>query len=210
VLTHEEIEDLLRNVSTTTLRRSRAGVRHALSIPAVRALAYDERLIGIARKVLGNGATPFRATLFNKLPGSNWLVSWHQDTALPLAKRIDVFGWGPWSVKEGVTYAHAPASALENILALRIHLDESTALNAPLRVLPRTHALGVLNDEAVLHLAATDQSYECLVPQGGVLAMRPLIIHASSKSQIEAPRRVLHIEYAASLTLPEGLELALA
>lgn len=40
--------------------------------------------------------------------------------------------------------------------------------------------------------------------------MRPLLIHASSKLKTEAPRRVLHIEYAASQIPAEGLRLALA
>jgi hypothetical protein len=38
--------------------------------------------------------------------------------------------------------------------------------------------------------------------------MRPLVIHASSKSQVPQPRRVLHIEYAASLAIAEGIQLA--
>jgi len=40
--------------------------------------------------------------------------------------------------------------------------------------------------------------------------MRPLLVHASSKSQAAAPRRVLHIEYAASAVLSEKLVLAVA
>jgi hypothetical protein len=40
--------------------------------------------------------------------------------------------------------------------------------------------------------------------------MRPLVIHASSKSQTDAPRRVLHIEYAVSQSISEELELAIA
>jgi hypothetical protein len=40
--------------------------------------------------------------------------------------------------------------------------------------------------------------------------MRPLIVHASSKSQSEMSRRVLHIEYAASLVVADGLELEAA
>jgi hypothetical protein len=43
-----------------------------------------------------------------------------------------------------------------------------------------------------------------------VLAMRPLLIHASSKSQSDVPRRVLHIEYSASMAVGKGLELAIA
>jgi ectoine hydroxylase-related dioxygenase (phytanoyl-CoA dioxygenase family) len=95
------------------------------------------------------------------------------------------------------------------VLALRVHLDDSTASNGPLRVLPRTHGLGVLEDAAIEKLAAQSAPVDCLVPRGGILAMRPLIVHASSKSRTDAPRRVLHVEYAASRILADGLELAI-
>ena len=118
--------------------------------------------------------------------------------------------WGPWSLKEGVIYAHACAAALSQVLALRVHLDDSTADNGPLRVLPATHNLGVLDDDAMRTLAAQIAPVDCLVARGGVLAMRPLLVHASSKSRAAAPRRVLHIEYAASAVLSEKLLLAVA
>ena len=41
------------------------------------------------------------------------------------------------------------------------------------------------------------------------LEERPLIVHASSKSHNERPRRVLHIEYAASEFIASPLRLAL-
>jgi hypothetical protein len=40
--------------------------------------------------------------------------------------------------------------------------------------------------------------------------MRPLIVHASSKAESDLPRRVLHLEYARSLDLGDGLQLAIA
>jgi ectoine hydroxylase-related dioxygenase (phytanoyl-CoA dioxygenase family) len=113
-------------------------------------------------------------------------------------------------VKDGITYAHAPTSALVKVVALRMHLDDSTAMNGPLRVLPGTHDSGVLSDDEVHDLSLRMQSVDCLVPRGGVLAMRPLVIHSSSKSRIEEARRVLHIEYAASLLVCPGVELAIA
>lgn len=192
------------------VRRGKAGVRHALRYSSVAALAHDSRLLRIARDVLGYEALPFRATLFEKSPEANWLVVWHQDTALPLRERRDTPGWGPWSIKEGVTYAHAPETALSNVLALRFHLDDSTEFNGPLRVLPGTHNSGVMSDEAIHRLSVQVPAVNCLVPKGGVLAMRPLLLHSSSKSQTQANRRVLHIEYSACQTFEGGLELVVA
>ena len=115
---------------------------------------------------------------------------------------------GPWSVKAGITYAHAPAAALSRVIALRLHTDDSGADNGPLRVLPGTHTRGVMSDTEVAQLARDVQAVDCVCPAGGVVAMRPLLIHASS----ETDRRpcVLHIEYADALALGDGLELAVA
>src|SRR2546421_1540057 len=86
---------------------------------------------------------PYRATLFNKSASTNWLVAWHQDTTLPVRNRVDLAGWRPWSVKGGVLHVIASAGALERIIALRVHPDDSTGSNGPLRVLPATHVLGI-------------------------------------------------------------------
>ena len=209
-LSEGELLHFQEELSASHLRRTRAGIRHALTFPCVASLAKAPRLLNIAQEVIGDGAMPFRATFFDKSPASNWLVTWHQDRSIPLKGRHDADGWGPWSVKDGVTYAHAPASVLEKVLALRIHVDESNALNGPLRVLPETHSLGVLDDHQILKLAAEREPVDCVLPQGGVLAMRPLVVHSSSKSQTEMPRRVLHVEYAVPSNLPSGFELAFA
>ena len=76
-------------------------MRHALRHPSVAALAREPRLLNIAREVLGAEALPFRATLFDKSPQANWLVVWHQDTALPLRERHGSPSWGPWSDAPG-------------------------------------------------------------------------------------------------------------
>jgi ectoine hydroxylase-related dioxygenase (phytanoyl-CoA dioxygenase family) len=190
--------------------RSRAGVRHAMHFDSARSLSHYQPLSKLAREILGPSAFPFRATLFDKSPEANWLVVWHQDTALPLRDRIDAPGWGPWSTKAGIPYAHAPGEVLSQVLAIRVHLDDSTEENGPLRVLPGTHTLGVLSDDRIHELAELTSAVDCVVPKGGVLAMRPLIIHASSKSRALAPRRVLHIEYAASESIANPLQLAIA
>ena len=187
---------------------AKAGARHVLSLPFVGTLAEDPRLICLAEQFIGPGAIPFRATLFDKSQAANWLVVWHQDTALPLARRVERVEWGPWSTKAGILYAHAPAWALERVVALRVHLDDSTATNGPLRVLPSTHAAGVLDDAEIDRHARKGCAVDCIAPAGGVVAMRPLAVHASSKSTDTRPRRVLHIEYADSLALAPDVELA--
>jgi ectoine hydroxylase-related dioxygenase (phytanoyl-CoA dioxygenase family) len=204
------LDQLLRDIDREAPRRSRAGIRHALALEPVAAFARQRILGEIAREVLGPDASPFRATLFDKSPASNWLVAWHQDTTLPFRERIDLPGWGPWSVKDGIPYGRAPAAALRQVVALRVHLDESNLDNGPLRVLPGTHKQSVLSDDEISDLAKQIAPVDCIVGRGGILAMKPLIVHASSKSRSDMPRRVLHIEYAASSSVAEPLQLAIA
>lgn len=204
-----EVGAIANMLVETALVRSRAGARHLMRYPEIEQLAHDCRLLSIARGFLGAEPVPFRATLFDKSPQQNWLVAWHQDTALPLRQRLDVTGWGPWSVKSGVLYAHAPATALGRVIALRLHIDDSRSDNGPLRVIPGTHRVGVLSDADVGKHAQSIEPVECLVAAGGIVAMRPLIIHASSKASANRSRRVLHIEYSDRISIEEGLELAI-
>jgi len=202
-----ETDEVALRIQNANFPRSRAGARHLMHYEFISAIAGDARLMAVVRGILGPTALPFRATLFDKSPDANWLITWHQDTALPLRERKEITGWGSWSLKDGVHYAHAPEDALRNILALRLHLDDSTMENGPLRVLPGSHKKGLLSDEEVGNYSRNTSPVDCLVNKGGVIAMRPLLIHASSKSVNDVPRRVLHFEYARALSMADGLEL---
>ncbi len=210
IVGESETRSLLWDLDGSGLPRSRAGIRHLMSHPAVSRIAHSENVLATVKGILGERAIPFRATLFDKSPASNWLVMWHQDTALPLLGKKESEGWGPWSVKDGVTYAHAPAKALEKVLAVRLHLDDSNLRNGPLRILPGTHNAGVLTDDEIHELSGKIQAVECPVPLGGAILMCPLIVHASSKSTSDDPRRVLHIEYASEKEILPGMTLAIA
>jgi ectoine hydroxylase-related dioxygenase (phytanoyl-CoA dioxygenase family) len=208
VFDRREMAQIREALAGAELPRTKAGARNALLVPAVRALATRPALVGLAATFIGAQPIAFRATLFDKSAVSNWLVAWHQDTALPLQQRVDNSAWGPWSLKGGVLHAIAPAAALVTIVALRVHLDDSTQTNGPLRVLPGSHADGVLTHDEILRLATVVQPVECVSSAGGVVAIRPLVVHASSKASDDQPRRVLHLEYAATVQLGAGIELA--
>ena len=208
VLQPSEVATLSAEVAS--LRRGRAGLRHILTNDIIGRLANDARLVALASDLLGGSAQPFKCTLFDKSPTTNWLVTWHQDVALPIRARVEAAGWGPWSTKSGRLYALAPAEVLAGVVALRVHLDDSTAENGPLRVLPDTHRLGRLAEARIAELVQSTAAVDCLAPAGGVVALRPLAVHASSKSTSAVPRRVLHFEYATSVDLGSGIELAVA
>ena len=111
VFDRSDLSPVVRALEETAIPNHRAGRRNILRTDEVRALAHDCRLMQLARSGLGESAFPFRATLFRKSRQQNWLVVWHQGTALPLSQRLEVAGWGPWSIKAGVVCAHAPAYA---------------------------------------------------------------------------------------------------
>ena len=85
VFTRSRMIELAGVLDRAELVRTKAGARHVMRVPEVRTLATDEGMLTIAREYLGPSAFPFRATLFDKSLQANWLVAWHQDTALPSA-----------------------------------------------------------------------------------------------------------------------------
>ena len=181
-----------------------AGRRGLLVVPAVATVARSSRLLDLVRPHVSNEPTPVRAIFFDKSPEANWLVSWHQDLTLALGLKAEVPGFGPWSVKDGVPHVQPPVELLEQMLAVRLHLDDADETNGALRVLPGTHQLGRLSPAQVQEQRARQDDVLCTVAAGDALLMRPLLLHASGRSTSQRHRRVLHIEYAA-FALPDRL-----
>ncbi len=174
-------------------------------MPAIGSLAASPILRALIDPTLGPNAVPVRAILFDKTPDANWKVAWHQDLTIAVKERVEVDGYGPWSEKDGIIHVQPPRDVLESMLAVRIHLDESSAGNGPLRVLPGSHRAGKLRDAEIPTWCERAMEHVCLVPRGGALLMRPLLIHASSPARTPGHRRVIHIEYA-NRALAAGLE----
>ena len=181
------------------------GVRNLLNVlPSARALAEGAQLRALVVPILGGEARVVRGIYFDKHADANWKVAWHQDLTIAVRRQIDVEGFGPWSTKAGVTHVQPPVSVLEKMLALRLHLDDADASNGALRVIPGTHKCGRLDAQEIQLRKEGREIITCAVPRGGVMLMRPLLLHASSVASKPAHRRVLHFEYSPA-GLPGGL-----
>ena len=181
-----------------------AGRRGLLGVPVVAELARSPQIVGLIRPHLPAEPIPVRAIYFDKSPDANWFVGWHQDLTIALRARTEVPGFGLWTVKDGIPHVQPPVELLEQMLTVRLHLDDADASNGALRVLPGLHRSGILSSGRMDELAASQSEVLCAAAAGDVLLMRPLLLHASSRSKSERRRRVLHIEYA-GFTLPAGL-----
>lgn len=145
-----------------------------------------------------------QCTCFEKSAGRNWLVPLHQDLSIPVAARVDEPGLSGWSEKEGVLFVRAPAETFVRMVALRVHLDPCGADDGPLRVVPGSHIHGVLSDTRAHQMRGENGEDVCVADQGAVLALRPLLLHASSKGSGSSRRRVLHVLFGPR-ELPHGL-----
>jgi hypothetical protein len=198
----ELIEVVEESVAT---EEGRGGVRNLLDAPALRELAELARMLEVVDAALGDGAFAVRGMLFDKNDNANWKVPWHQDVTIAVTNRIDVAGYGPWSVKAGVVHVQPPAAVLETMISVRIHLDDCPAENGALRVLPGTHRAGKLSQQETDRCVATIAAVTCEARAGDALIMQPLLIHSSSAASLPRHRRVLHFDYA-NVELAEGLQ----
>lgn len=214
VLTRAEI-DRLRSIldarpGDTGSRRAGAvyGARNLLDVAEVRVLAANPRVRGLIEPIVGPDAIPVRALFFDKTPEANWPVLWHQDLTIAVSERHHREGFGPWSVKAGVTHVEPPADLLATMLTIRLHLDDCHADNGPLRVLAGTHAQGRLSRNRINAMRETAAEQTLTAPLGSALLMRPLLLHASSPAKHPKRRRVVHIEFARKDLLPLPLTWA--
>ncbi len=154
-------------------------------------------------RVLGPRFGLVRVLFFDKPPGQTWALPWHKDLTIAVRNnRLPSTRFAHPTRKAGVPHIEAPVKVLESMLTARIHLDEVTDENGPLKVIPGSHRTG---KELTLDLAPPRVIHAVA---GDVLLMRPLLAHCSGKSAPDTPRhrRILHLECAASPELPDGFE----
>jgi hypothetical protein len=211
VLSNGVIAELLvalNQISASSSVRKRGGIfaiRNLLDeCVDVRDLATSPTVQALVEPVLGPKFFPVRGILFDKIPDANWKVPWHQDLTIAVQEKIEVEGFGPWSIKAEVLHVQPPRHILENMLTVRFHLDRCDQTNGALRVVPGSHRLGRIPEADIASILKESTEHICSVGAGGALVMRPLLLHASSPSVVPGHRRVVHLDFA-SVPLPGGL-----
>lgn len=184
-----------------------AGSRRLLALDAMASLG---RLLANTPPIaafLPPGAQAVQCTLFSKSDVSTWSVTPHQDLSIPADERREMDGWSGWSRKEGTWFVQPPVSVLERMVAVRLQLDDNAADTGPLEVVPGTHLMGRLSSESIQATAARVR-VPCLAERGGVVVLRPLLLHSSAKGRTSGNRRVLHFLYGPPLfdALESGID----
>lgn len=173
------------------------------SIPEVCTVWQAEPMITLLKEVLGRDFGLVRALFFDKPPERTWTLPWHKDTSISVRDNsIPSRAFSRPTTKADVPHVIACDRILHQMLTIRIHLDEVTDENGPLRVIPGSHTGNDSDGEGV------DKAVTIHASAGDILVMRPLLSHASGNS-VEGTtrhRRILHLEFAATERLPDGYE----
>jgi len=172
-------------------------------IPPTLPIIFTVELDAIIQNIFGDNFFVVKSIYFDKTSQSNWFVSYHQDLTISVNKKMVVDGYGPWTVKQNQYAVQPPLNILQKNFTIRIHLDDTDENNGALRVLPASHLKGICRTETIDW--SKEREVSCAVPKGGVMFMRPLLLHASSRTTNNKRRRVIHIE-CSNQKLPEPLQ----
>jgi hypothetical protein len=178
------------------------AARNILEVyPPSTTLWRKPQLLTFLTAVLGTDFGLMRGLYFDKPPGKSWALPWHQDRAIAVKhNRLPSTHFGKPTTKAGVPHVESPLWLSQQILMLRIHLDPMTEENGPLHVLSGSHHDGSKSDGL--------PDIRITAAPGDVLAMRPLLLHRSEETKpgCTLHRRILHLEFTACSTLPDGYE----
>lgn len=192
-------DELIKSIANT--EPSKPGSRALLGLQVIADVAATLHRQVVDMGFMSEWHRPVQCTLFEKGADASWSVAPHQDLSVPLSERLDIPGWSGWSRKEHIWFAQPPAFVLSELVAVRLQLDDHSSETGPLEVVPGSHAKGRLASAHVSRYA--EHRVKCIVPRGGAVVMRPLLIHSSGKPRSPLPRRVLHFLYGPPL--PSGL-----
>lgn len=201
----EEIEHLLSQISQFKddlgIRKKKTvyAIRNLLDDEAIKEFANSEKVLTAVESLLAEKVHPVRAIYFDKTQDSNWFVNWHQDLSIAIQKSNPNPATNS-SLKAGEVHIQAPQDILENMLTLRLHLDNCDENNGPLQVIPASHKYGIIPPENLKEVSLK-QRHLCKAEAGDALFMKPLLLHSSSKSVDVKHRRILHVEFCAEYVM---------
>ncbi|AYM99916.1 phytanoyl-CoA dioxygenase family protein [Chryseobacterium sp. 3008163] len=204
----EKISEVIQNIDTSkeTFRKSEDlfAIRQFLKeIPEVKDLIFNENFKTIIREIFGENYFVVKSIYFDKPEKSNWYVAYHQDLTISVDKKVELENFGPWTTKQNQFAVQPPLDILENIFTIRIHLDDTDENNGALKVVPKSHAKGIYRPETINWDVETENI--CNVEKGGVMIMKPLLLHGSNRTTNGKKRRVIHIEFS-DRELPDELQ----
>jgi ectoine hydroxylase-related dioxygenase (phytanoyl-CoA dioxygenase family) len=213
VFTTTEVDNLLQiiegaDTSKATFRKTNDlfAIRQFLKeIPAAANILFNKKLIIIIEAIFGNEFFVVKSIYFDKPEQSNWFVAWHQDLTISVNKKIEQEGFSFWTVKQNQFAVQPPLAILHDNFTIRIHLDDTNEQNGALKVIPQSHLKNIYRPETIDWEVETEHT--CSVKKGGVMFMKPLLLHSSGKTTNNNKRRVIHIEFSKT-TLPGELQWA--
>jgi ectoine hydroxylase-related dioxygenase (phytanoyl-CoA dioxygenase family) len=131
----------------------------------------------------------------NKHSISNWFVSYHQDLSISVKNKIEEKGYHSWTNKKGQLGVIPPLGVLGNSFTFRIHLDKTDETNGVLKVISKSHKKGIIRVSNDFEASKEGEEVICNIDKGGIMIMKPLLLHSSQKSVSENDRRVIHLEF---------------
>ncbi len=182
---------------------SKAGQRLDFSTALHAALSKGSSLLNAVR-LLAPDAVPVRIVALNKSEGVNWGVPWHQDRVIAVAAKANIEGYTNWTNKSGTWHCEPPQSILDEMLFVRVHLDNNNQSNGAMEIAVGSHAEGVVPSPRADTVANSYPVETCAAKRGDVLILKMLTLHSSKPAQIQSGRRVLRIDFA-TCQLPSPL-----
>lgn len=170
------------------------GIRMVLTkVPGLKKMIFTEAFSKLVGNILGKDYTLIKSVYFDKPAGANWTVPYHQDISVNFKVKAEIAGgYYNWLRKGEFWSVNAPDELLNRIYTFRIHLDDANETNGALKVIAGSHLYGTTR---LLPEGLSPSSERVVtVKAGGVMLVRPLLWHASLKSEGKR-RRVIHLEF---------------
>lgn len=180
---------------------AKAGQRLDPTASLNEALSDENSLLRVIRR-LAPEAMPVRFVAFNKSENANWGVPWHQDRVIAVAEKVDVAEYANWTNKSGTWHCEPPQAILEDMLFVRVHLDDCDQSNGAMKIAVGSHVNGVVHSADAEEVASTYPIETCVAKRGDVLILKMLTLHSSKPAKVHSERRVLRIDFASSQLSP--------
>ena len=166
------------------------------TLPDLKTLLINMNLKKIIES-LGEGYSLIRSAYFDNRVSKPEKTVWRQRRRLTFPVKIEGADYSNWQLEGDFFSAEPPARIMQDMVIVRIHLDDSDQNNGELKIFKGSHSQ-ILDHSAIKVITENGLPSNCGILAGGIQILKPFILQSETKRSRSKKNRIIELTFSSS------------
>ncbi len=144
---------------------------------------------------LGRDYSLMRSTFYDNRISKPESIVWQQRNRISLREKTETKGYSDWKSEDGGFSAVLPDQILQDLVVVRIHIDDSDENNGGLKIFKGSHSQ-ILDEAAIKVISENGLPSNCEILSGGIQIIKPLLLQSEFERKTSKKNRIVELVFS--------------